>query len=283
MKFTGKDGELRIYDRFGSYLKVHFANMDFSGPMGRPKLEEILVLDRGIVNDYGHYINGTDQVIFDPLPLTFSCMLESKTAVDTESGIFRDIIYQALICRDALNLNSDNTWVNGWGGSTKGSTQNLSGTDNPKFVMPTNLILASGTAQAVGTTAANTFADNVNTWQDGYPRDMVVVFTSGAAEGKPFLVYDYDDVLALETYHLAPTVDLAAEGVVNGDTYALYDNNRTVDIQYKLTGEVNDIVWKFSEVYFPPEEITIAESEDSISLSASGGVYGTITRHSDWS
>ena len=58
MKFTGKDGTLRIYDGASQYIEVHFRNLDFSGPIGRPKREEILVLDSGLVNKYGHYIIG---------------------------------------------------------------------------------------------------------------------------------------------------------------------------------------------------------------------------------
>jgi hypothetical protein len=32
----------------------------------------------------------------------------------------------------------------------------------------------------------------------------------------------------------------------------------------------------YYECYFPPEEVTIAEAEDGITLSASGGCYGVI-------
>ena len=67
------------------------------------------------------------------------------------------------------------------------------------------------------------------------------------------------------------------------DIIRIYDNYRTVNIQFKLTSPLGtDIVWKFNEVYFPPDEITFAESEEGLTLTATGGVYGTVQRGTDW-
>lgn len=273
MRFTGKDGELRIYCRTQGYITVHFVNMDFSGPIGRPKREEMLVLDRGIVDEYGHYINGNDMVVFDPLALSFSCFVDDRFHVNTTNG-FREVLYEALTCRDARNdqtLESGGQTWNGYGDSTKGTTT-VGGVTTPIFNMPIRL----DESMTVTAVTSSTIEDTAKTWVTQERADYIAHVVDGVAAGTNYYVTSNDaDTLTV-------VGDPAADGVLPGDTVNLYDNIRTVDIQFKLTGETNDIVWKFGEVYFPPEEITIAEAEDAINMSVNGGVYGAITRHSDW-
>ena len=75
--FTAKDGVLRIYDGCtGSggkkYIKVLFVNSDFTGPLGRNRPEETLVLDRMKFDSNTHFVQGTDAAIAEPLPMSFS-------------------------------------------------------------------------------------------------------------------------------------------------------------------------------------------------------------------
>lgn len=81
--YFGKFGELRIYsgssDGVGGryYFQVAFEQMDFSSVGGRPRPDEILVLDRGVLNPFGHHIQGTDAAIMAPQQVTFTCMLDN--------------------------------------------------------------------------------------------------------------------------------------------------------------------------------------------------------------
>lgn len=44
---------------------------------GRPRPDEILVLDRGVLNTYAHHIQGTDAAIMQPQQVTFTAMLDN--------------------------------------------------------------------------------------------------------------------------------------------------------------------------------------------------------------
>ena len=78
MQFSNKDGELRLYEAGASnyYVSVLFTNADLTFPLGRPKVEEIMTLDRGNYDQNASYREGPDDVILEPLPVTFSGMLD---------------------------------------------------------------------------------------------------------------------------------------------------------------------------------------------------------------
>ena len=83
MIFQGKDGELRIIE-FGlngttRYLKFLFCEMNYDGPISRPRSEETLIMDRGNFDSNAHYIAGNDEPRYSALPLTFSCRLADTT------------------------------------------------------------------------------------------------------------------------------------------------------------------------------------------------------------
>lgn len=108
-QYTFHDGELRLYDGTSGtpfMFKVKFMNADPQIPVGRPRPDQILFLDRGRVSTDMIYHRGPDNVIFEPVQTTFSAWL-------TES-INRTALEQALRCG---TINADN-WV-----TTKGSTQ----------------------------------------------------------------------------------------------------------------------------------------------------------------
>lgn len=283
MKFQGKDGTLRIYDRgLAGYTEVHFRNLDFSAPIGRPKLEELIVLDHGVANEFAHYINTSDMILYDPLPMSFSFFTEDRCALEET----RNTIKEALICRYAQDSNlvlddgTTPTWQ-GFGGSTKGLTQNNGVLNNPKFDTPEKEYAL--------------FSDTVATVTYSSP-DTTLTMTSG----NPTVQGEYADrIFHFPTRAFAMMaatsdnggnitfagVDLtsAPYNVVVTDPFDVYENIRTVDIQFKLTSITGlSIVWKYAEVYFPPQELMMTESEDAVNITASGAIYGTITRHSDW-
>ena len=77
--FTAKDGELRLYAGAGSggvtgkpYIKILFVNADFTGPIGRNRPDENLVLDRLKFDGNTHFVQGSDAAIAEPLPMSFS-------------------------------------------------------------------------------------------------------------------------------------------------------------------------------------------------------------------
>lgn len=277
--FQGKDGELRITDGHQdstNYLTVRFRNLDLSSQLGRPALEERLVLDGGKVNGCAHYVTGNDMVIFDPFALSFSFMADDTCNVDP-LGTGRDLVYQALICRNADNFGSTTqTWA-GYGNSTKGTTQNKAGIYNPVFRTKIN-----DTPYASGTITSIVGTDEVlisESYSMNYLAKGIAKFTSGTLEGEEVLInFDEPDSNTLVGFESDITGDL-----ISGDTFDVYDNYRTVDIQYKIdNGLGTPIVWKFNEVYFPPNEITLAESEEALTVTATGGVYGTVQRGTDW-
>lgn len=89
MKFTNKNGELRIYAKVGSaqgvgpsgasYLQILFTNADLTFPLNRPRCAEILNLDRGNVDSNMSYNEGPDDPIMEPLPISFSGRIDDQT------------------------------------------------------------------------------------------------------------------------------------------------------------------------------------------------------------
>lgn len=105
----------------GQYYEVPFAAMDFSGPIGRAKTEEILILNRNKMDAKGHYIEGGDDRIYEAVPVTFSAFLD-----DTYN---RTRLFAALSC---ANPGADR-WT-ATGTTTKGNTKNDGTNFNPTFV-----------------------------------------------------------------------------------------------------------------------------------------------------
>jgi len=164
----------------GQYFEVSFSAMDFSGPLGRPKTEEQLVLDRGNMNSKAHYIEGMDHAIYESIAISFSALLD-----DVHN---RERLQDALICG---NPNDGARWTS-TGTTTKGQTKNDGSNYNPAF------------------------ADS---------------------------------------------------------------SKKTVNIQWLMESTSGlDQGMAFYETYFPPDEITISEAEDGVTLSAAGGCFGVVER-----
>jgi len=118
MKFTNRDGELRLYDGSGTpyYLSVLFSGGDFSGPLGPPQVEEILVLDRQRMTAQAHYIKGSDAALLEPVPLSFSALLHDGSAC----GFLLDWLAGGPVNGHTL-------------ATTKGQTKRDEVNDNPAF------------------------------------------------------------------------------------------------------------------------------------------------------
>ena len=104
----------------GQYLVLPFSKMDFSGHLGRKLTEEILVLNRGTMDSLAHYKKGPDDVLFEPMEVGFSCLIDSTYGLR---------VLKALEC--------DNPGADRWtsiGTSTKGDTKNDGANANPVFV-----------------------------------------------------------------------------------------------------------------------------------------------------
>ena len=104
----------------GQFLTVIFAKMDFNGPIGRPLTEEQLMLNRGRMDSYACYNEGSDMRVHEPLPISFSCTIEDTT--------MKDYVMDALQCGTPGNTN----WLN-LGITTKGDTKNDGSNANPAF------------------------------------------------------------------------------------------------------------------------------------------------------
>ncbi|MBN2568129.1 MAG: hypothetical protein JXB42_01730 [Deltaproteobacteria bacterium] len=163
----------------GQYREVIFAAMDFNGPIGRPKTEEKLVLNRGNMDANAHYIEGSDEKIHEPLEIGFSCLLDDSAN--------KDYIFTALACG---NPDDSARWTAA-GESSKGTTKNDGTNYNPAFADTTK---------------------------------------------------------------------------------------KTVNVQILFTGETYNEGWSYYETFFPEEGQSMSESEEAVTLSCKGGVYGVIER-----
>ena len=80
--YFGKRGEMRLYyqtDGAGGfyYFPLAFELLDMNAIAGRPRPDEIPVMDRGNLNPYSHHVQGPDVPIIQPQPLTFSCLIDN--------------------------------------------------------------------------------------------------------------------------------------------------------------------------------------------------------------
>lgn len=104
----------------GQFFTVSFSQMDFNGPLGRPKVDEVLVLDRGNMDSKAHYIEGGDIKIYNPLEISWSCILDDVYN--------KDDILTALECGTLSTSRWDSIGV-----TSKGTTKNDGSNYNPAF------------------------------------------------------------------------------------------------------------------------------------------------------
>lgn len=175
MKFVNRNGSLRLYDGTATpyYLQLIFDNGDFTGPIGIAKTDEILVLNRGLMDANAHHIEGGDAKIMEPFDIKFSTIIEDTTI----TTYLLDLLEGGTVNSNALV-------------STNGDTQRDGVNDNPLFTDTTK---------------------------------------------------------------------------------------KTFNLEYRLDGST-DIVWHYNECYFDLSKQSMSESEEGITLTLSGGCYGTVVR-----
>jgi hypothetical protein len=119
MKFTNRSGKLRLYDATGTpwFLEVVFSGGDFSGPIGTPRVDEELQLNRSKVDSYAHYIKGPEERLLEPVEISFSAFLTDS------QGITDDL----LDWLEGGPVNAHTLLT------TKGATQRVAGINNPPF------------------------------------------------------------------------------------------------------------------------------------------------------
>ena len=123
-KKTQRDAKIRWYDGTATpfYLEFDLDSGDFSGPLGDPKTEEILVLDRGKATADMHYIEGPEDALMAPLDVTF-------TTVITDGALTTYILDWLAAMNDGLTTTpNSNTLV-----STQQDTQRDGANNNPAF------------------------------------------------------------------------------------------------------------------------------------------------------
>ena len=128
--FIHKDGELRLYDATATpnFINILFMDAGFTAPLGRPRYEERLVLDRGTHATLSgsvktHYIKSSDEAMMAPLDLSFNFRW---TNAEPNYSKFRQ----------ALNVDIAATWKVGtvtWV-TTKGTSTILNSAKTPVSV-----------------------------------------------------------------------------------------------------------------------------------------------------
>ena len=187
MQFSNKDGELRFYDGGGTpyYFSVLFINADLTFPVGRARAEEIMTMDRGNYDQNASYREGPDDVILEPLPVTFSGMLDDTAKTNALIAFFSGV----------TTISSDNAAI-----------------DQPVIVVTTK-----------GTTT---------------------IKVQNASQN---------------------TVDFADGSKITTNMEVIWDTSGS------------DYGFKLNEVYFPPDQVTINETADGVTLTMNGLLYGSST------
>ena len=77
ISFTGRDGELRIYDANNNYVKIRFEQMDMSLPLAKPR-----PIDNTVPTVGGYVLAPTDpshdEVLYGPSPAEFSFLINHQ-------------------------------------------------------------------------------------------------------------------------------------------------------------------------------------------------------------
>lgn len=80
-KMTNKDAKIRLYDGTATpyFLELDLDLGDFSGPLGTPRQDEELVLNRGRSDSEAHYVKGSDDKLLESLSISFSVFVRDDT------------------------------------------------------------------------------------------------------------------------------------------------------------------------------------------------------------
>jgi len=187
-QYIGKKGTLRLYDATGTpnFIVVNFVNMDAVIPEGHGRPEEILKLDRGVLNTVASYVQGLDDQILEPGALSFSFMLDTAE---------KELMHEFIGLRFASGAQA--TWEAGG--------------------VPTALITTKGTSTGL---------------IPGLTTSLVVLPV-------------FNDAIKV-----------------------------TVDVEVLWDEGANDQGRRVTEVYFPPQEQTLNEGPDGVTVNLVGQAFG---------
>jgi len=167
------------------FFEVVFANMDFSGPLGRAKTPELLVLNRATMDSYAHYVEGSYQILFDPMNITFTALMD-----DT---VNRVALKEALFCG-----NPASTYWTATGTSTKGNSMNDGVNVNAQFVDTTkktvNIFMIWEAHRTAGIDIGNAFYEVFFEMKDMFIKeddDGVTLNCAGLCYGKIEEIHDF--------------------------------------------------------------------------------------------
>ena len=122
-KITSRDAKIRFYDGTATplYLELDFDG-EYSGPIGQPRQEEILVLNRGTMDALAHYIKGSDEALMAPLEVALKVIARNDAQ-------FKNILDWIAAMNDGLSTQVNSNTLE----STKGDTQRDGANANPAF------------------------------------------------------------------------------------------------------------------------------------------------------
>jgi hypothetical protein len=191
--YYGKNGELRLYDANAIFIVVRFSDMNFTGPFGAPRPEEILRLNRGQLDSNTHYVQGLDDPVAGPVRIT--------TSFKVESGANRDTMQKFLGFRYASK--QDSTWTAGSApttlittkGTSSGRPAGLTGTlvtlplftDPQKVCVNLEVIWDDRTGSKLGVRYTETYFDPGATSINEAP-DMLTMNLAGDCYGQIFTI-----------------------------------------------------------------------------------------------
>ena len=171
--YTFMDGELRLYDGTATPFcyQVKFIQADPQIPSGRPRPEQRLVLDRNRASSNIRYTRGPDDVIFDPIEITFTAKLDER--------INRNNLWQALTA-GTVGIHN---WI-----TTKGTSQvesvTLPGFDKDTNVKTVNVeLLYTGATTNWGRRMKEVYFDPAKIMFGAADQDGIVISASGRVYG----------------------------------------------------------------------------------------------------
>jgi hypothetical protein len=125
MAYFGKRGTMSLlYQSDGAggnfIYPIIFEMLDLNAVAGRPRPDEIPVMDRGNLNAYAHHVQGPDTPIIQPVTLTFSCMIDNtfgRTNLLLALCNAPRIVPWSINGTNLLNVNGTTMVINGAGSS----------------------------------------------------------------------------------------------------------------------------------------------------------------------
>lgn len=123
-KRTSRDAKIRFYDGAVTpyYLELDFDAADISFPLGTPRQEENMQLDRGKATEDMHYVKGSDMKLMEPQDVTFSVFLRDGAQTV-------NLINWLKAMSDGLSTQVNSKTLT----STQGDTQRDGANNNPVF------------------------------------------------------------------------------------------------------------------------------------------------------